>query len=174
MNTEKLAAEQTKEELIEDFGQYVEGEDNLPPLAARILAHLIIDNHKGITFEELVELLKASKSSVFTNLNILLHKRRISYYTLPGDRKKYYTVAPDDMPDQMDERIRSCDRKLVLCRKILAYKKSNPGSEGENCLSVQLNYLESVIAFLEQYKALCLQHKEQLIHHRQQLIHLKK
>src|SRR3546814_20396623 len=79
--------QQIKEELIEDFGKFMEADSKVPPLAARMLAHLIIDNHKGITFEEMVDLLKASKSSVFTTLNILLHKGRFIYYTVPGDRK---------------------------------------------------------------------------------------
>lgn len=167
MNTEKTVGPEKatlKVALIENFGQYIETEDKLPPLAARILAHLIIDNHKGITFEEMVELLKASKSSVFTNLNILLHKGRISYYTLPGDRKKYYTVSPEDMIDRMNERIKACENKLVLCKQIIDYKKSekHPGNGGH--LLKQLNYLESFIQFLEQYRDLCLQHKEELIH----------
>ncbi|QEC51584.1 GbsR/MarR family transcriptional regulator [Anseongella ginsenosidimutans] len=164
MNTENIQGQQDKELLIEEFGQYIETEDKLPPLAARILAHLVIDNHKGITFEEMVELLKASKSSVFTNLNILLHKGRITYYTLPGDRKKYYTVSPDDTIDRMNERIKSCDHKLALCNKIIVYKKSTQDPGNGNYLLKQINYLESFIRFLEQYKALCLQHKEELIH----------
>lgn len=153
-----------KESLIEDFGRYIEAEDKLSPLAARILAHLIIDNHKGITFEELVDLLKASKSSVFTNLNILLHKGRITYYTLPGDRKKYYTVSPDDMINRMNEHIRACESKLTLCRQIIAYKKSEDNPGGGTFLVKQLNYLESFIQYLEQHKNLCLQHKDELVH----------
>src|SRR3546814_594638 len=137
--------QQIKEELIEDFGKFMEADSKVPPLAARMLAHLIIDNHKGITFEEMVDLLKASKSSVFTNLNILLHKGRIIYYTLPGDRKKYYTVAPDDSIDQMDERIKECERKLSLCRKIMAYKQSNQQAGMEKCLTMQLAHLQSAI-----------------------------
>src|SRR3546814_7014907 len=112
----------------------------------------------------MVDLLKASKSSVFTNLNILLHKVRIIYYTLPGDRKKYYTVATDDSIDQMDERIKECERKLSLCRKIMAYKQSNQQAGMEKCLTMQLAHLQSAIHFLEQYKTLCEEHKKQIIH----------
>ena len=163
MNIESTAAEE-KVSLIEDFGQHIESEDKLPPLAARILAHLIIDHHKGITFEELVERLKASKSSVFTNLNILLHKKRIIYYTVTGDRKKYYTVSPDDMINRMDENIKSCDKKLTLCKQIVDYKKSTQDSGDKSYLLKQLNYLKSSIHFLEQYQKLCHQLREELIH----------
>lgn len=165
MNETTRSGENTlKETLVEDFGRYIESEDKLSPLAARILAHLIIDNHKGITFEELVDLLKASKSSVFTNLNILLHKGRITYYTLAGDRKKYYTVSPDDMINRMNEHIKSCANKLTLCRQIIAYKKSVKQPGDRQFLQKQLNYLESFIQYLEQHKNLCIQHKEDIIH----------
>lgn len=153
-----------KEVLIEEFARYIEAEDQLSPLSARILAHLIIDNHKGITFDDLVEVLKASKSSVFTNLNILLHKGRIHYYTLPGDRKKYYTVSPDDMIDRMDDRIKSCEKQITLCKKIIAYKMAEEVSENNNYLTKQLDYLESFVQYIKQYRALCLKQREELIY----------
>ena len=154
---------QKKEALIENFGQHIEAEDNLPPLAARMLATLIIDNHKGTTFEEMVDSLKASKSSVCTNLNILLHTGRITYFTLPGDRKRYFTVSPDDMIDRMDEKIRSCEQKLAICNQIIDYKKDHTEPGEEAGVSRQLNYLKSFIQFMEQYKELCHQHKENVI-----------
>lgn len=84
-----------KEELIETFGVHFETLYNLPPLGSRILGSLIVDGcHKGITFEELVERTSASKSSVSTSLNLLLKLGRITYYTVSGDRKKYYKPAP--------------------------------------------------------------------------------
>ena len=84
-----------KEKLIETFGVHFETLYNLPPLGSRILGSLIVDGcHKGITFEELVERTNASKSSVSTSLNLLVKLGRITYYTLPGDRKKYYKPAP--------------------------------------------------------------------------------
>lgn len=152
-----------KEVLIENFGQHLETEDHLPPLAARMLAHLIIDNHKGFTFDELVEVLKASKSSVCTNLNILIHKRRVSYYTLAGDRKRYFRVSPDDMLDRMDEKMRSCDQVLSICRQIIDYKQANTCSGQEAAVLKQLKYLESIIRFTEQFKALCGEYKENIV-----------
>lgn len=84
-----------KEELIEMFGIHFETIYNIPPLASRILGTLIVDGCKeGITFEELLDKLGASKSSISTNLNLLLKLEKIRYYTLPGDRKKYFKPAP--------------------------------------------------------------------------------
>jgi len=84
-----------REELIEMFGVHFENVHHLPPLGSRIFAILIIDTcSRSTTFEDLVELTGASKSSVSTNLNLLVKMGKITYYTLPGDRKKYYKPSP--------------------------------------------------------------------------------
>ena len=80
-----------KEELIEMFGIHFETHHNLSPLSSRILGTLIVSCSKtGLTFEELVSVIGASKSSVSTNLNLLLKLGKIEYYTVHGDRKKYF------------------------------------------------------------------------------------
>jgi len=64
-------------------------------LAARIIGTLIIDGCKtGLTFDELVEKMQASKSSISTNLNLLQKMDKIFYFTKVGDRKKYFKAAP--------------------------------------------------------------------------------
>ena len=62
-----------KEELIELFGNHFESVYHLPPLCSRILGLLIVEACKaGLTFEQIVEKVGASKSTVSTNLNFLL------------------------------------------------------------------------------------------------------
>jgi DNA-binding transcriptional regulator GbsR (MarR family) len=103
-----------KEELIEMFGIHFENNHNLPPLGARILATLILDGCRtGITFEDLVERLGASKSSISTNLNLLLKIGKINYYTLPGDRKKYFKPSP------FSERLNGYMRMLAFEKEII-------------------------------------------------------
>ena len=87
--------EDEKSELIELFGIHFERLYNISPLGGRILATLVIDGCKsGLTFDTLVEKMQASKSSVSTNLNLLLKTGRIEYFTVAGDRKKYFKAAP--------------------------------------------------------------------------------
>ncbi len=70
-----------REELIEMFGIHFELLYNLPPLGSRILGLLIIDGCKtGLTFEEIVEKLGASKSSISTNLNLLLKMDKLLHF----------------------------------------------------------------------------------------------
>jgi HTH-type transcriptional regulator, glycine betaine synthesis regulator len=45
-----------------------------------------------ITFKDIAEELKASKSSISTNLQVLLNANLVVKKTNPGDRKTYYSV----------------------------------------------------------------------------------
>ena len=77
-----------KEELIEMFGIHFESVYHIPPLAGRIIGLLIVEGCKsGLTFETIVERLGASKSSISTNINLLLKMEKIFYFTIPCDRK---------------------------------------------------------------------------------------
>jgi len=149
-----------KEELIEMFGVHFENYHNLPPLGARILATLILDGCRcGITFEDLVERMGASKSSVSTNLNLLLKLGKINYYTLPGDRKKYFKPSPfserlsnymkmlsfeKDIIDRMicyREKTISCPEEQVNFENVKAYK--------EHVLEIEQLLLKAIEKFRE-------------------------
>ena len=111
-----------KEELIEMFGIHFESLYHLPPLAARILGNLIIGSSKsGLTFEDLVERTVASKSSVSTNLNFLLKIGKITYYTLPGDRKKYFKPAP--FSERMTNYLKIMEFEKQLIDRMIAYSE---------------------------------------------------
>ena len=101
-----------KEELIELFGIHFESVYHLPPLASRILGILILD-FSGMTFETVLEKTGASKSSVSTNLNLLLKMGKINYFTLHGDRKKYFRPSP------FSDRLDNYSKALALEKQIL-------------------------------------------------------
>jgi len=117
-----MTIHQEKEELIEMFGIHFESLYNLPPLASRILGILIVDScKKGITFETLVEQMKASKSSVSTNLNLLLKLEKISYYTIPGDRKKYF--KPSLFSERLSNYLRILEFEKKIIDRMLSYRE---------------------------------------------------
>lgn len=110
-----------REELIEMFGIHFESFHNLPPLGSRIFAMLILDGcSKGITFEGLVERFGASKSSVSTNLNMLLKLGKISYYTLPGDRKKYF--KPSAFSERFSNYMKMIEFEKVILDRMISYR----------------------------------------------------
>ena len=110
-----------KEELVELFGQHFESIHNLAPLGSRILGTLIVDGCKsGVTFESLVEITGASKSSVSTNLNLLLKLEKIKYYTIAGDRKKYYRASP--FSDRLTNYVKAINYEKDIIDKMISYR----------------------------------------------------
>lgn len=111
-----------REELVELFGVHFENLMHLSPLGARIFAVIIVDSCGGkVSFEDLVEGMGASKSSVSTNLNLLLKIGKISYYTMPGDRKKYYKPTP--FSDRFDNYMNIINQEKKIIDKMVAYRQ---------------------------------------------------
>src|SRR5690606_9360722 len=103
---------------------------HLPPLASRILGTLIVDCCKyGMTFEALVEKMNASKSSVSTNLNLLLKMGKITYYTVSGDRKKYFKPSP--FSERMGRYVGILDFEKKLIERSLAYREATASTPEE-------------------------------------------
>ncbi|QAA82407.1 transcriptional regulator [Aequorivita sp. H23M31] len=105
------------------MGVHLESREQLAPLAARILAHLVLKGKKGETFEHLVSDLNASKSTIFTHLSTLQASNRITYYTKSGDRKKYFILSPNALINSMDEIIENWKDEKELHLEISNYKK---------------------------------------------------
>lgn len=121
-----------KEELIEMFGVQFESQYNLPPLACRILGILIVDScKKGLTFEDLLERVGASKSSVSTNINLLLKLGKIYYYTIPCDRKKYFKPSP--LSEMLKGYLKIVDFEKEIIEKLLSYREKTASCPAEKC-----------------------------------------
>ncbi|WP_432672452.1 GbsR/MarR family transcriptional regulator [Flavobacterium sp. SM2513] len=124
--------EKEKLELIEMFGVFFESTHHLPPLASRILGNLILDGCKsGLTFEDLVVRMSASKSTVSTSLNLLLKTEMITYYTLTGDRKKYFKPSP--FSNRLQTYLKMIDLEKVLIEKMMSYREKTVSCPEERC-----------------------------------------
>lgn len=104
------------------MGVHLESKEQIAPLAARILASLVLKGKKGETFEGLVEELSASKSTIFTHLTNLQASHHVTYFTKPKDRKKYFILSPNAMIISMDEMIESWQHEREIHSEIAAYK----------------------------------------------------
>jgi len=121
-----------RDELKEMFGIHFEKLYNIPPLAARILGTLIMDGCKsGLTFETLVESLSASKSSISTNLNLLLKMDKITYFTVCGDRKKYFKAA--DLSKRLENYLQLIDSEMTIVNRMIAYREQTASCPAEKC-----------------------------------------
>lgn len=121
-----------REEIIELYGNYFEKLYHIPPLAARIMGTLIVDGCKtGVTFESLVEKLGASKSSISTNLNLLLNMEKITFFTKAGDRKKYF--KPANLSERLTNFLKLIDSEMVIINRMVDYREATVSCSEERC-----------------------------------------
>ncbi|WP_310993365.1 GbsR/MarR family transcriptional regulator [Aequorivita marina] len=144
-----------RNELIEKMGVHLESKEQLAPLAARILANLVLKGRKGETFENLVCDLKASKSTIFTHLTTLQASHRITYYTKPGDRKKYFILSPNALIRSMDEILQNWKDEREIHIEIVNYKKDvNKDLPEDSDERFDLGFHNEYLNYLEQAKIL--------------------
>jgi DNA-binding transcriptional regulator GbsR (MarR family) len=136
-----------RNEIIELFGLHFSSLFRIAPLAARILGVLMVDGCKsGLTFDALVGKLAASKSSISTNLNLLLKMEKIYYFTIAGDRKKYFKSAP--LSDRLSNYLKIIESESYIINKIHNYREKTTSCAEEQCNLENIisykNYLQEV------------------------------
>lgn len=137
------------------MGVHLEHKEQLAPLAARILANLVLKGKKGETFENLVADLNASKSTIFTHLTTLQASNRITYYTKPGDRKKYFILSPNALINSMDEIIENWKEEREIHLEITSYKQDiNKKLSADSSEKFDLEFHYEYLNYLEQATAL--------------------
>lgn len=80
--------------IVEKIGVLFE-KNGFSPVGGRIIGLLLVSEPPHRTFDEFVEFLGASKSSVSNSINFLMEQGVIDYFTQPGDRKRYFTFVKD-------------------------------------------------------------------------------
>jgi len=144
-----------KKELIEEMGVYFECQDMLSPLSSRIFGYLALAGDKGATFDEILEELQVSKSSLSTNLQLLQSMGRIGYYTKSGDRRRYFKASVDNMINRLDDKINSWKKERELHVKVLNYREKTLSADDKltmknrKDLSFNKHYIEFVDAMIE-------------------------
>ncbi len=146
-----------KEKLIEKMGVHLESREQLAPLAARILANLVLKGKKGETFENLVSDLNASKSTIFTHLTTLQASHRITYYTKSGDRKKYFILSPNALILSMNGMIENWKEEREIHLEIAKYKEDinkDLPTDSEDKFDIEfhtdyLDYLDQVCSLMK-------------------------
>ena len=141
------------QQLIETLGVHLEGEYNLPPLAARIYAILILTDEDGLTFEDCLEKRGASKSSTSTSLNLLLNMGIITYFTKPGDRRRYFSIAKQKtfFLAKLQENLKRVEKEKAIITLVLDYhKKSSPKKfkERQERTHIYMDYMNKNEALL--------------------------
>ncbi|WCO00871.1 GbsR/MarR family transcriptional regulator [Psychroserpens ponticola] len=139
-----------KMRLVEKLGVHLENREKLAPVAARIMAYIILTGKKGTTFEEMVTILCASKSTISTHLNHLQDLNKIEYFTKTGDRKKYFIINKDSVILHIDNIIHEWQEVRELHIEIKNYKDAINKEKIENKdEKFDLNFHNDYIKFID-------------------------
>lgn len=147
MTTEERIKRQ--KELVEQAGRiyYKKG---LQPIAGRIIGLLTVMDKEQYTFDEIVEELKVSKSSVSNALKMLELSDSIEYITLPGDRKRYFQLKKRDRFALVDEHRKMFTLSRDYLKEVLDVKANK---QSESSVFIK-NLIEMLDFYLEKFEEL--------------------
>ena len=114
-------------------------------MAGRILGYLMITDKEMVSFDELCQVLQASKSSISTNIKSLITLHYVKPITLPGDRKTYYMLSPDlDWVESLMKRVELLKVMNNLFRKGLDLRV-NKKDKASEWLRMSVEFYEWVV-----------------------------
>lgn len=112
------------EKIFQDAVKFYGTIFNLPPLASKIYAYLLFDYEKvGITFDEFVEVLSASKSSVSTSISLLLSSQLIIDHNKMDERKRYFFINDEYQKIRFEKIVQKMKDELKLLDDLNNFKK---------------------------------------------------
>ena len=115
-------------------------------LAGRIIGLLSFLDKEEFTFEEIVDELKISKSSVSTTINHLIEADKIEYITYPGDRKRYFRIKVNTRKKFLQDMRRHIEKLEKIHRLALELKQDKESRTAKNIGAM----VESLNFFKEQ------------------------
>ncbi|MCS3529103.1 transcriptional regulator [Chryseobacterium sp. JUb7] len=112
------------EKIFQDAVKFYGTIFNIPPLASKIYAYLLFDYEKmGITFDEFVEVLSASKSSVSTSISLLLNAELIVDHNKMDERKRYFFINDEYKKIRFEKIVQKMQDELKLLDDLNNFKK---------------------------------------------------
>lgn len=120
------------EKIFQDAVKFYGTIFNLPPLASKIYAYLLFDYEKvGITFDEFVEVLSASKSSVSTSISLLLNAQLIIDHNKMDERKRYFFINDEYKKIRFEKIVQKMEDELKLLDDLNNFKKNDDNQYNE-------------------------------------------
>lgn len=120
------------EKIFQDAVKFYGTIFNVPPLASKIYAYLLFDYEKvGITFDEFVEVLAASKSSVSTSISLLLKAQLIVDHNKMDERKRYFFINDEYKKIRFEKIVQKMQDELKLLDDLDQFKKNHDDGYNE-------------------------------------------
>jgi len=141
-----------KRKLIEEIGLHFEKNQQLSPLASRIYAMMILSPADGHTFDEILSTTEASKSSVSTQLNLLLQLKKVEYFTKTGDRKRYFRANKMYLKSNLEDYYESISEEINLIEKVIHFNTTHNTEKFQKNGDVALIFKEYLMVQKENIK----------------------
>lgn len=146
--------DETKRELIEGFSNHFETIHNFPPLTSKIYSFLLMDcKREGITFDEIVETMNASKSSISNSLTFLSQLKHVEHFTKIDHRKRFYRVTPQSILMRLKKTQGNLMQEKLISEKYYFYMYAKLEDKNHKSLvksKIYIDHLEKVIEELAQ------------------------
>lgn len=98
----------------------------LTPLTARIYTLLVFNNcQDGLTFEELLETFKASKSSISNSIKVLIENKFIEQFKKGSERKRHFRINSNLFLMRLEMVSKRLKSEKEINMKLKEYRKSN-------------------------------------------------
>lgn len=99
-------------EFVERLGLHLSCE-GMPLIAGRVTAYLLVSEGPR-SLDEIASALGVSRASVSTDTRLLVDKGMLVRSTQPGDRRTYYSFAPDGFRNMLSHRIQAITTLTAL------------------------------------------------------------
>lgn len=128
-------------ELIEAFS-LIHKEGNCPPLAGKIIGLFFVSNEKYLTFEEIMDGVKASKGATSKSLNFLIAIEEIQFvFSVENKRKRLFFFNIGGAQNRLDKLVAMHKKETTLLKEILPRRNAD---------NIEMNTLiKNIIAFNE-------------------------
>lgn len=133
LSTEKI-------QLIEKLGMHNEN-SGIQPAAARIFALLIVSDRNELSFEEIYDTLKISKSATSSAINLLIGTQRVEYITKPGERKRYFRCKVKSLNIGVERHLQNIEVFNALLKRVL-FKRPEGTREFNDALKEVIGFLD--------------------------------
>lgn len=130
--------------LFKEVSAHYEKYHKMQPLTAKIYALLVFNNcTEGLTFDDFVELLQASKSSVSHSLNVLIEMNFIEQHKKENERKRYFRINQNLFLKRLEDVQERLREEKKVYSKIREFKKSKiPVLFKDEAFALYISHLE--------------------------------
>lgn len=113
-------------DFFQDYCAHHEVLYNYSPLTSKLYTFLLFSGMRdGVTFDEIVEKLNASKSSISTSLNILLNANQIEQFNKIDERKRYFRIHPRYLTNRLETIRKAIEKELYLTNKLQEFNEAD-------------------------------------------------